>query len=823
GVAIPPVTMKRLLRISAYLLISLSVGGCIAVGIGCFVLLSNLPSVQTLKDVDFQVPLRIFTADGALIATYGEKKRLPVRYDEVPKDLINAFVAAEDQRFFEHPGVDYQGILRAIWYLVRTGEKGPGGSTITMQVARNFFLTSERSFIRKAKEILLALKIDRELSKQEILDLYMNKIYLGHHAYGVGAAAEIYYGKSLTDLSLAQLAMIAGLPKAPSAFNPITDPARALVRRGYVLGRMHDLGFIDDARYRQAMAAPITARLHTATNEVEARYMAEMVRAYMVQQFGEEAAYSKGYCVYTTLRTKDQRIAEHALRDALYQYDERHGYRDPLDHAVLGAERLPPRWRKILDGYPEVADLRNALVLGVDQNGAELISEGQAQPWRLPWQGIRWATRDSGGDQKTRPAAVAPVLKRGDIIRVRMTSAGPRLAEVPGVQGALVSIAPSDGRITALVGGYDFGLSKFNRVTQARRQPGSSFKPFIYSAALHDGFTPATLVNDAPVVLKDNALEDTWRPHNYSGRFFGPTRLREALVHSRNLVSIRILQRLGVTPAIEYVQRFGFTPDELPHTLSLALGSADVTVLEMARGYAVFANGGYLIQPYFIQRIVDGDGHVVFTAHPAVACPDCAEPSVPAPANAAPGKPAPAVDAVASTAAGAGSTVAAPQNLAPRVISADNAYLLTTMMQDVIRRGTGRKALALDRSDLAGKTGTTNDQRDAWFSGFNPDLVTTVWVGFDHLQPLGRNETGAQAALPMWMEYMGGVLQGVPEHPLRQPPGLVTVRIDSRTGLVTTSDNPNAIFEIFRVGHVPAAESDTAGGAEVSAPAQSLF
>lgn len=819
--------MKRLLRISAYLLVSLSVAGCIAVGIGCLVLLPNLPSVKALKDVNFQVPLRIFTADGALVATYGAKKRLPLRYDELPKDLVNAFVAAEDQRFFEHPGVDYQGILRAVWYLVRTGEKGPGGSTITMQVARNFFLTRERSFIRKAKEILLALKIDRALTKREILELYINKIYLGHHAYGVGAAAEIYYGKSPADLTLAQLAMIAGLPKAPSAFNPITDPERALVRRGYVLGRMREMGFIDAARYRQAMAAPITARLHVvAGREVEARYVAEMVRAFMARRFGEEAAYSKGYKVYTTLESKHQQIAVRALRNALYQYDERHGYRGPVDHIVLGKARVPPQWQETLDGYPEVADLRNALVLAVDDSGAEVVSEDRVEPWRLPWGGIRWAagkSNDRDDDQSRRPAATAPVLKRGDVIRLRMTDAGFRLAEVPEVQGALVSIAPSDGRILALVGGYDFGLSKFNRVTQARRQPGSSFKPFIYSAALHSGFTPATLVNDAPVVFKDNALEETWRPQNYSSHFFGPTRLREALVHSRNLVSIRVLQRVGIAPTIEYLQRFGFMPNEQPRNLTLALGSGNVTLLELARGYAVFANSGYRIQPYFIQRIVDRDGSSLFEAHPAMACPDCIEQKNPLSATATPEMKPPTV----GTADGAGAAGIERQNQAPRVISADNAYLLTTMMQDVIRRGTGRKALALGRSDLAGKTGTTNDQRDAWFSGFNPDLVTTVWVGFDHLQTLGRNETGAKAALPMWMEYMGGVLRGAPEQPLLRPPGLITVRIDSRTGLVTTSDNPDAMFETFRAGSVPAVESQaisrTSEGGRVSQPAQSLF
>lgn len=805
--------MKRLLRIFAYLLVSLTLVGCIAVGIGVLVLLPSLPSVKTLEDVDLQVPLRIFTADGALIATYGAKKRRPLRYEELPKQLIHAFVAAEDERFFEHPGVDYQGILRAIWYIVRTGEIGPGGSTITMQVARNFFLTPETTFIRKAKEILLAFKIELQLTKQEIFELYVNKIYLGHHAYGVAAAAEIYYGQSLDELTLAQLAMIAGLPKAPSVINPITNPERALIRRGYVLGRMREMGFISAERYHQAMAAPITAELHGIDHEVEAWYVAEMARLFMIRHFGEEATYTEGYKVYTTLQSENQRIAVHALRTALYQYNERHGYGGPLDHIALGEAGVPPQWRAILDDYSHVANLRNALVLAVDEGGALVVSEDQAEPWRLPWSEIRWAASGGhGDDQNKRPATVTPVLERGDIIRFRMTEDGPRLAEVPEVQGALVSIAPSDGRILALVGGYDFWLSKFNRVTQARRQPGSSFKPFIYSAALHSGMTPATLINDAPVVYKYEALRSAWRPQNYSGHVFGPTRLREGLVHSRNLVTIRILQRIGVAQAIEYVQRFGFSPAQLPHNLTLALGTASVSPLEMARGYAVFANGGYLIQPYYIQRVVNGDGEVLYEADPVVACPGCNDSSA-----------SPEVKSIASTAGGTGKVEATVQNRAPRVISAANAYLITTMLQDVIRRGTGRKALKLGRSNLAGKTGTTDHQQDAWFSGYTPNLVTTVWVGFDNGQPLGRGETGARAALPMWIEYMGGVLQGVPEQPFHRPLGLVTVRIDSRTGLVTTSDNPYAIFETFQAGRVPPAEPETASGRAVRPPAQSLF
>ncbi|MGD8430359.1 MAG: penicillin-binding protein 1A, partial [Ectothiorhodospiraceae bacterium] len=720
--------MKRLSRIIAYLLASflglglLGLGGA---GVAYLVLAPDLPPVESLKDVEFQVPLRVLSADGVLIAEYGEKKRAPIHYDEAPQDLVNAFIAAEDQRFFEHPGVDYQGILRAIWYLVRTGEKGPGGSTITMQVARNFFLTRERTFLRKGREILLALKIDRELSKQEILELYMNKIYLGHRAYGVGAAAQVYYGKPLGELTLAQLAMIAGLPKAPSAFNPVTDPKRALVRRGYVLGRMHDLGFISDARFRKAMSADITARLHGGQSELDAPYVAEMVRTRMVQRFGEEAAYTDGYTVYTTVDSSRQKAAGTALREALHEYDERHGYRGPLAHVELTGKEGPDRWAEALKDQVNAGGLTTALVVSVDDKGAELFDRQRAEKWRLPWDGIKWARPYvSRNAQGKAPAKPADVLSPGDIIRVRTTDDGPRLAQVPQVEGAIVSIAPQDGHIIALVGGYAYDQSKFNRVLQARRQPGSSFKPFIYSAALANGFTPATLVNDAPVVFRDEALESTWRPQNYSGKFFGPTRLRQALIHSRNLVSIRVLRSVGVDTAIEYLTRFGFQPDQLPRNLSLALGSASVTPLQLVRGYAVFANGGHRVEPYYIDRVVNDDDEVVYESDPVRVCADCESTDKATEADKA--KTADG-QAAAVTAAAAGDDAGGGPRVAPRVISADNAYLMTTMMRDVIRHGTGRKALRLGRHDLAGKTGTTNDQRDAWFAGFNQDLVTAAW------------------------------------------------------------------------------------------------
>ncbi len=803
--------MKRLahiVRFSFVSLLALGMLGAIGAGVAYVLLAPSLPAVKTLHSVEYQVPLRVFAADGTLIAEFGERRREPVRFGEVPQRLIQAFIASEDQRFYDHPGVDYQGIARAIWYLVRTGEKGPGGSTITMQVARNFFLTREQTYLRKAREILLALKIERELSKQEILELYVNEIYLGQRAYGVGAAAHIYYGRDLEELSLAQYAMIAGLPKAPSTANPIAGPERALGRRHYVLRRMHEQGFITDAEYERADAAPITAERHWARAEVEAPWVAEMVRRDIIERQGEEAAYTSGLQVYTSIQPERQAAANAAVREALHAYDERHGWRGPVTTLEVADPRQSQALRKALSEVPGTSPLVNAVVLEVDAEGALLLAADRPEPMRLPLSAMAWAGETP-----------ADVMAVGDVVRPRQAAEGPRLAQVPEVQGALVSLDPDNGSIVALTGGYDFQLSKFNRAVQAQRQPGSSFKPFIYSAALENGFTPATLVNDAPVVFEDAALESAWRPENYSGRFFGPTRLREALVNSRNLVSIRVLRQMGVSAAINHLARFGFDPAELPRNLSLSLGSASVTPLQMARGFAVFANGGFLIDPWYIVRVVGSGDEVLYRAVPQVACEDCE--------REANGDDARRVDSASTgapiTAAVRDDSRSAP---APRVLPADNAYVMTTMMRDVVTQGTGRRAMALGRNDLAGKTGTTNDQRDAWFVGFNAALVTAVWVGFDQLQPLGSAETGSRAALPMWVNYMGEALEGVPEPPLDRPSGLVTVRIDRETGLVTGADNGDAIFELFRAGNLPRTELSSGGdgGAERrGAPEQSLF
>ena len=751
----------------------------VALGIWLFVV-PNLPSIESLRDVRLQVPLKVYSRDMKLMAEFGEMRRAPLKYAEIPPLVVKAVLAAEDDRFFEHPGVDYQGLLRAVFYLARTGEKGQGGSTITMQVARNFFLSNEKTYLRKLNEILLAFKIEGELTKEEILELYLNKIYLGNRAYGVAAAAQVYYGLPADKLSVDQVAMIAGLPKAPSKYNPIVNPRRAVQRRNYVLGRMHELGFIDDAVYREALNTQDDARLHGLSQEVTAPYVAEMVRAEMLARYGN-SAYSGGFKVVTSVDSRLQAAANLAHRDALLAYEERHGYRGPEAHLDLPDEGGEEAWLALLADVHEVNGLLPALVLEV-LNQSAVIFEPHLGVFRLDWPSLSWATSQQATD----------ILARGDVVRIVEDGSGHwRLAQIPQVDGALVSLDPRDGAIRALVGGFDFYSSKFNRVTQARRQPGSNFKPFLYSSALEKGFTPASLINDAPVVFEDEGLEAAWRPENYSGKVFGPTRLREALVNSRNLVSIRLLRAIGISYAIDYVSRFGFDTEQLPRDLSLALGSGTLTPLEVVSGYAVFANGGFRVMPYFIERIEGADGEVLFQAEPATVCRRCEAPDWAYGDEDFVGPPT--------------REDMPPVNLAERVLTPQNVYLMRSMMLDVVRRGTGRRARALHRSDIAGKTGTTNDQHDAWFSGFTSDLVTTTWVGFDQPKPLGDHETGGRAALPMWIDFMREGLKGLPVHSLEQPPGLVTVRIDPETGLRAAANNPDAIFETFRVDRVPEA------------------
>lgn len=757
----------------------------------------TLPSVSSLKEVRFQVPLRIYAVGGELIAEFGDKRRDPLEYEQIPDLMIKAVLSAEDDRFFEHPGVDYHGLLRAAGVLVTTGQRAQGGSTITMQVARNFFLSSEKTFLRKFSEILLALRIEHELSKQDILELYLNKIYFGNHAYGVGAAAHVYYGRDIHQLTLGELAMIAGLPKAPSRFNPIVDPDRAVLRRNYVLRRMFALNFIDESAYKVAVVEPVTATLHAMSIEVEAPYAAEMVRADLYQRYGEDV-YTAGYKVHTTIDARQQQAANAAVRDALFDYEVRHGYRGAARHVDLLEVSNQKEWERALAEMPISPGLTPGLVLWSDEAGAAVYARGRRVVW-LCGKPLAWAL---GGRE------VNEVLQGGDIVHLaRNTKGSYALAQSPEVEGALVSLNPEDGAIRAIVGGYDFGRSNYNRVMQARRQPGSSFKPFVYSAALDKGFTPASLINDAPVVFNDPGLEDTWRPENYSGEFFGPTRLRQALVNSRNLVSIRLLRSIGVGYAMDYVKRFGFDTQYLPRDLSLALGSGSVTPLDMARGYAVFANGGYLIDPYVITRIEDPDGKTVWTADPVKVCTTCEQPEATVTAAAEPV----ALETVSATAQATPPSAEQSQRNAPRVISAQNAYLMTSMMRDVVRFGTAKRALSLGRNDVAGKTGTTNDQKDTWFSGYTGSAVTTVWMGFDKPQPLGEHESGAQSALPIWINFMAEALRGTSERLPPQPPGLVAVRIDPETGLLAGAGAPNAIFEVFLEGSVPKQMTEGSG------------
>ncbi len=776
----------KLLRLMLTALFGLLTLVLITVAGAYFYIAPQLPSIEVLRDVQMQVPLRVFSRDEKLIAEFGEKRRIPVSIDGVPNLMVKAFLAAEDDRFYEHPGVDYQGLLRAAFELARTGEKRQGGSTITMQVARNFFLSSEKSYLRKLTEIFLALKIERDLTKDQILELYLNKIFMGQRAYGIGAAAQAYYGLRLDQLSVAQMAMIAGLPKAPSRYNPIADPKRAALRRNYVLGRMRDLGHIDSATYDMAVAEIDDASPHASAVEIDAAYIAEMVRAELVRRYGDEA-YAQGMRVYTTVDSRHQTLANEALRAGLIDYDKRHGYRGAERKLSIPVDADAATLAGLLHNETTLGGLSPALVVAVEEKSCQVLLR-DGREIRLDWDGLSWARRyQSANRRAAAPESAADIVAVGDLVRVRPEGDIWQLAQLPAVEGALVSLDPSDGAIHALAGGFDFYRSKFNRAIQANRQPGSSFKPFVYSAALEKGFTAASVVNDAPVVFDDPALERAWRPENYSGRFYGPTRLREALTHSRNLVSIRILQAIGVNYARDYVRRFGFRAESLPGDLSLALGSGTMTPLEITRGYAVFANGGYLVEPYFIDRIVDVEGGILYQAEPLRVCPDCRDEVTVAEQEVAPIKPAEAV------------------------VTPQNAWLMASMMQDVVREGTAKRARALGRDDLAGKTGTTNDQYDAWFCGFTPTLVTSAWIGFDAVAPLGSGETGGRAALPIWMDYMGPALEGTPVVRKDPPTGMVTVRIDPSNGLLAGSDQADAIFETFREDEVPQQMSSSSG------------
>jgi len=782
-------------------------------------ILPDLPSIVHLKEVQMQIPLRVYSSEGLALAEYGVERRTPLKSKDIPPLLIKAVLAIEDARFYEHHGVDFKGVMRAMLQLFKTGEVSQGASTITMQLARNFFLTPEKKIKRKIREVFLAWRIEDELSKQEILELYLNKIFFGHRAHGIAAAAQVYYGKEVGQLTLAQMAMLAGLPKAPSANNPISNPPRALVRRNYILRRMLELQFISPQEYEQARAEPITAQRHGFAVDLYAPYIAEVVRAYMVERYGEQRAYSSGFQVYTTIDKKLQVAAQQALRNALLKYDRRHGYRGAVANIKLAlppavnesekkpqntpfsANDMPATWKeaiaKALESYSIVGELVPVVVVHLENKSAQVINrEGEILP--LSWEGLAWARPyRNERSQGPPPKKARDVLALGDVVYVRRiepkkpepkpekaddaddadaedepenqnqtTSVSWHLAQIPAVEGALVSLDPDDGRILALMGGFDYYNSKFNRVTQALRQPGSNFKPFIYSAAIHvKGYSPETKINDAPLVMRDG-LGRVWRPQNYNKNSFkGWIPIRYALATSRNLVSIRLMRKVGVSRTLDYVSRFGFDRARLPANLTLSLGTPEITPLELVRGYATFANGGFLIEPYLIDRIEDSQGNIIWKATPRLVCRDC---DVPLPVeeekgeekDSPPPPPAPKREKLPLLSGTVPTELSAEQQrnpfslYAPRVITAQNAWFMTSMLQGVIEYGTGTKANQLGRSDLAGKTGTTNDQKDAWFTGYNANVVTSCWVGFDQPASLGKDETGAKAALPMWIDYM---------------------------------------------------------------------
>ena len=818
----------------------------------------GLPEAETIREIPLQIPLRIYSRDGRLIEEVGERRRILVDYDDLPQHVIDAFIAAEDRRFFEHPGIDYQGILRAAVMLIASGEISGGGSTLTQQLARDYFLTREQVFTRKIREAFLAYKIEQEFTKQEIFALFVNKMFFGQRAYGVAAAAQVYFGKPLERINHAEAATLAGVLPAPTNYNPVRSPANAERRRSYVLGRMYDLDFIDRETYDASMEFPLLSKLHGTANELSAPHVAEMVRREMVRRFGEEDYDSAGYSVVTTVDSRLQRAANYAVRNGLLAFTRRRGYRgpiarlsdqiDPAELHDMPYSDWPDTIRVSLSNYGTPGGLQVALVTAIDENrrtASATLQSGERTV--LPWYTMSWA-RPFINREETGPApkTVAEVVQPGDIVYLMpITLGGYALAQLPEAQSALVSLDPDDGAITSLVGGFDFALSKYNRATQAARQPGSSFKPFIYSAALERGNTPATIILDSHVVIRSSELEDEWRPQNYSGRVYGEQRMREALVKSMNLASVRLLlEKTGIGNAVRHIEPFGFSDAALPRNGSLALGGGNASPLDMAQAYAVFANGGYAVKPYVIDTISDAEGNILYRAEPLVVCrrcePEPEEDRAPLDPLADPEGAAVAVAELADSfdylseeddealpqaeyemqleqmfdvgmTYQPDATVApelyAQVRLAPRIISEQNAYLIQDMMRDVIRRGTGVRAWReLRRPDLSGKTGTSNDRRDAWFAGFNRDMSSIVWVGYDDDRPLGPREEGSRTALPIWIDFARAALRGTRENAMPMPEGIVTVRINKRTGCPadSTTNIEDVMFESFRLGNVPA-------------------
>ena len=770
----------------------------------------SLPNTEELRDVKFQIPLRVYSRDGRLMQQFGSP-RTPVSYEDIPQVLVDALIAAEDDRFFQHPGVDLAAILKAAvsYIMVAGSERVPGGSTITQQVAREYFLSRDYSPIRKFREQILALRIEQEFTKEEILELFFNTFFFGQNSYGVAAAAQTYFGKELDELTLSDAAILAGIPQGPSIHNPIYSPENAANRRAYVLRRMRELGMIDDRAYREASETPITRERHGLEMQLNAPYVAEMVRLEMIRRFGQTAALTAGLKVTTTLDSRLQAVAQEAVRNGIIAYDERHGYRGPVARLELAEEietsdaiaALDEQaLRDALADYSPLAGFETGVVRRVGETEAEVFLPSSGFE-TIGLAAVEWAAPYINDDRTgPAPTAVSDVLSAGDIVRFKRLDDGTlRLAQLPEVQGALVAIDPKDGAIVALAGGFDYYLDKYNRAVQAKRQPGSSMKPFIYSAALENGFTVASIVNDAPLAIEDPALEYVWKPSNYTGRTYGPVSLRFALQRSLNLATLRVIRDVGVLDTVRHLQRFGFDELALPPNATLALGSGVISPLELAAGYAVFANGGFRINPYFVDRIEDATGDVLFVARPAIGCRDCDD------------EYADLTDEEKLAAIHDVTDLYQRIRPAPRAITPQNAYLVSDMLQDVVTvpGGTGNRAgRALGRDDIAGKTGTTNDNRDTWFAGYHPSVVAVAWVGFNTNRPLGANEVGGTTAIPIWADFMTEALDGVPRTWPGPPPGIATVRINPENGLRANGCTENSVQEIFRISHVPDPEPE---------------
>ena len=749
----------------------------------------KLPQAQEIREIELQVPLKVFTSDGKLIGEFGEKRRSALKFEAIPPYFVEAVLAAEDDEFFSHSGVSYTGLIRSVFRLLVSGQVQGGGSTITMQVAGNYLTGRDINLFRKIKDIFLAYRLERIYSKEEIFEFYVNRIFLGNRAYGIASASEVYYGTSINDLNIAQWAMIAGLPKAPSVMNPLVNPRRALIRRNWILTRMLNLGSIHPEQYDLAIKAPISATYHGLVSEVEAPHFSETIRRFMINEYGLDA-YRDGLEVYTTIDSRLQNLAVTALKEGLEKYDKRHGFRSPENYKekfpedffsqdityrlglIEESKSLPVGISEVPEEEPldEIYDLLNnltttdnkfpVLVLSVEDDLVAI--SGDRKVFRLAWtSNLSWARPYINEDQRgPRPKAYSELLQEGDLVWLEqdMIKSSLSLTQIPEVQGSIVAMDPTDGAVKALVGGYDFFLSKYNRATQSSPLLGSNYKPFLYASALDAGLTPSTLINDAPIVFEDEALEDKWRPRNASGRFYGPTRLREALLQSVNLVSIRLLREIGIERVRNYSQNFGFKLEELNSDLSLALGTASLSPIKNVAAYSVFANGGKSVEPYFISKITDRTGSTIFQREDIEI---------------------------------------------KQVIDTRIAFIIKDILQEAARRGTAKKVKELGRGDLAGKTGTTNEAESTWFTGFNESLVTTVWVGFDQPKSLGNREFGSSTALPIWMDFMKPNIDDLPKNKNLPPDGIVSIKIDKKTGLKAGSESRNSIFEYYLEEHLP--------------------